>query len=193
MLGGRSTRRWHDGVIRDHADDIVMFDVPPYEFAASTPTATPGRGSSSGRHKAPCSTSSRLKSPLATTWPTPSRCCVAALLRCCVAALRHATGDRRETREPATTHSRAPEGGRSMDGGTRAPLVPRRQWSRHDSHSTEGLAVLRQSDLLDSALTHGHGAFPERTACARLADRNAQIRRNRTAHPRSHRAPSPAR
>ena len=51
-------RRWADAVhggdldtvLADHAPDIVMFDVPPPETAsaASTPTARPGRRSSSG-------------------------------------------------------------------------------------------------------------------------------------------------
>ena len=55
-----------DGVLADHADDIVMFDVPPPEmgFAASTPTARPGRLSSNGKPRAPRSRSPPSTSPL---------------------------------------------------------------------------------------------------------------------------------
>lgn len=47
-----------EGVLADHADDVVMFDVPP-AFVAWPPIARPGRTSSRGRHRARSSRSSR--------------------------------------------------------------------------------------------------------------------------------------
>jgi ketosteroid isomerase-like protein len=46
-----------DGVLVDHAADIVMFDVPHQRKACGgwRPIAPPGRRSSSGRAKAPAS------------------------------------------------------------------------------------------------------------------------------------------
>ncbi len=57
-----------DGVLADHASDIVMFDVPhpTREFGASMPIARRGRHSSNGNEREPRSRSSRSTSPLAT-------------------------------------------------------------------------------------------------------------------------------
>ena len=69
-----------DAVLADHADDIVMFDVPPPEegCAASKPIATPGRRSSSGSARAPASRSFRSTSPRLTTSPSRTPCSAAA-------------------------------------------------------------------------------------------------------------------
>ena len=70
------------GVVADHADDIVMFDVPPPEdgSAASTPIARRGHPSSNGS-RAPPSRSSRSRSPPAPTSPSRTRCSAAGPTR----------------------------------------------------------------------------------------------------------------
>lgn len=51
------------GTIADHADDVVMFDVPPpaEAYAASTPIEPPGPSFCSGRRRAPASSSLRWR------------------------------------------------------------------------------------------------------------------------------------
>jgi hypothetical protein len=79
--------RWADavhagdtgGVLADHAEDIVMFDVPPPDDGVRGIEAIGRRGrpSSNGSGRALRSRSSRSRSPPAQTWPSRTRCFVA--------------------------------------------------------------------------------------------------------------------
>jgi hypothetical protein len=83
----RWARAVHDGdmegVVADHSDDIVMFDVPPPATVcgASRPIVRRGLPCSRGKSSAPRSRSSRSTSPRATTSPSRTHCYAAELKR----------------------------------------------------------------------------------------------------------------
>ena len=68
-----------DTVLADHADDIVMFDVPPRTtaYVVWTPIGRPGHRSSSGRRGVRCSRSNRSTSLPALRLRSRLHCCAA--------------------------------------------------------------------------------------------------------------------
>ena len=105
-----------NGVLADHSDDIVMFDVPPPHEGV--------RGIDAYRETWPPFFEWQVQGASFEIVSLDVTAGDDVAYAHAFAALRNSAGARRATGEPPTAYARAAQGAGSMGRGTRAPLVP---------------------------------------------------------------------